>query len=116
MLPTLRIVRPLKTLRTLRTIERYPHDLGAYLRESGSYQHFLDPTRMTVMRSIGWTSGTMLILSADLPDGRRTTARLYCKDFEILHKTKLILENGELLPVQIGFQITRSLWCLIPQI
>jgi hypothetical protein len=115
-LPTLRLVRPLKTLRTLQTIKRFPHDLGAYLRSAGSYQHFINPARVSAMRSIGWTGGTMLLLDAYLPDGRRTKARLYCKDFDILHKTRLILENGELLPVQLGFQISRSQWSLIPQI
>jgi hypothetical protein len=115
-LPTLRLVRPLKNLRTLQKMKRFPHDLGAYLRESGGYQHFINPARVSMMRSIGWTSGTMLLLGAYLPDGRRTKARLYCKDFDILHKTRLILENGELLPVQLGFQISRSQWSLIPQI
>ncbi|PZO41105.1 MAG: hypothetical protein DCF19_10190 [Pseudanabaena frigida] len=91
-------------------------DFGAYLKASGRKFQWIAPKKDTKFRAIAWSSGTMLLLRVLLPNRKYAVARIYCANQEILNKTNQHLINGERLSVKIGFQLTRSIWCAIPQV
>ncbi len=91
-------------------------DFGAYLKASGKRFQWIAPKKDTKFRAIAWSSGTMILLRVLLPNRRYAVARIYCATQEILQKTRQYLHNGDLLSVKLGFQLTRSMWCAIPQV
>jgi len=109
----------LTNLRMPKTLQTASINLGAYWRDQRFHlrnTYFIAPQPETRYRSIGWASGVLLFLNATLPDGRSSIARIYCKDAESVRKVQNKLSQGELLPVKMGFQITRAQWSLIPQV
>ncbi|MCY7332636.1 MAG: hypothetical protein LH649_08245 [Pseudanabaena sp. CAN_BIN31] len=91
-------------------------DFGAYLRASGKRFQWIAPKKDTKFRAIVWSSGTMILLRVLLPNRRYAVARIYCATQEILEKTRQHLIDGDRLSVKLGFQLTRSMWCAIPQV
>jgi hypothetical protein len=91
-------------------------DFGAYLKASGKRFQWIDPKKDTKFRTIAWSSGTLILLRVMLPNRRYAVARIYCATQEILQKTRLHLSSGDRLSVKLGFQLTRSIWCAIPQV
>ncbi|WP_126386156.1 hypothetical protein [Pseudanabaena sp. ABRG5-3] len=91
-------------------------DFGAYLKASGRRFQWLAPKRDTKYRTIAWSSGTLLLLRVLLPNRKYAIARIYCANPEIFKKTRQHLLNGDRLSVKLGFQLTRSMWCTIPQV
>jgi|GEM_PF-924599 len=91
-------------------------DFGAYLKASGRRFQWLALKKDTKFRTIAWSSGTMLLLRVLLPNRRYAVARIYCATQEILQKTQQHLISGDRLSVKLGFQLTRSIWCAIPQV
>ncbi len=100
----------------LTSIPAVMRDFGAYLKASGKRYQWIAPKKNTQFRAIAWSSGTMLLLRVMLPNRRYAVARIYCANQDILHKTHQHLITGDLLSVKLGFQLTRSMWCAIPQV
>ena len=92
------------------------NDFGAYLKASGKRFQWIAPKKDTKFRTIAWSSGTMLLLRVMLPNRRYAVARIYCATQESLQKTRQHLSSGDRLSVKLGFQLTRSIWCAIPQV
>jgi hypothetical protein len=92
------------------------NDFGTYLKASGKRFQWIAPKKGTKFRTIAWSSGTMLLLRVMLPNRRYAVARIYCANQEVLQKTHQHLINGDRLSVKLGFQITRAIWCTIPQV
>ena len=91
-------------------------DFGAFLKASGRRFQWIAPKKDTKFRTIAWSSGTMILLRVMLPSRKYAVARIYCATQEILQKTRQHLINGDRLSVKLGFQLTRSMWCAIPQV
>ena len=91
-------------------------DFGAHLHAGGRRFQWIAPKKNTKFRTIAWSSGTMLLLRVLLPNRKYAVARIYCATHEILKKTHQHLINGDRLSVKLGFQLTRSMWCTIPQV
>ena len=91
-------------------------DFGAYLKASRRRFQWIALKKDTKFRTIAWSSGTMLFLRVLLPDRKYAVARIYCATQEILQKTRQHLINGDRISVKLGFQLTRSIWCAIPQV
>ncbi len=91
-------------------------DFGAYLKASGRKVQWIAPKKDTKFRVIAWSSGTMILLRVLLPNRKYAVARIYCANQEILNKTYQHLMHGDRLSVKLGFQLTRAMWCTIPQV
>jgi hypothetical protein len=103
-----------KTLRSLMAQKHTQKDFGLYLRTHRQQFHAIAAKVGTEPRPIAWSSGTLLLLVIILPNGSKSVARIYCKDAATLTNTLDKLINGEMLRVKLGFQLSRSLWTVVP--